>query len=139
MTSGDESESIRSRRNQGRGAATNRERIGIGLDRDVIRTRTGDGIERNRNEKGRRAESRMGPESETKAKLEPKLRTGLKSKTSAQKIVTGIRIENDTRIEIDIDRYKRKNSSSMLVQLVDINYKGKATHKKVQNNVCQAS
>ncbi|GBP18922.1 hypothetical protein EVAR_20454_1 [Eumeta japonica] len=54
----------------------------------------------------RKAELGTGPGSESKP--EPKLRTGLRPKTivkpGSESSVTGIGVENETGIEIDIDR-----------------------------------
>ncbi|GBP33460.1 hypothetical protein EVAR_23863_1 [Eumeta japonica] len=58
---------------------------------------------------GWKAESRTEPGSESKARPEFKLRTGLGSPDDGYRIksVTGIGIEKETGIQIDVDQYKR--------------------------------
>ncbi|GBP18894.1 hypothetical protein EVAR_20426_1 [Eumeta japonica] len=57
----------------------------------------------------------LGAESESIAGRKAETGTGPESESS----ITGIGVENETGIEIDIDRYKRRktHSTSMLVQL----------------------
>ncbi|GBP86276.1 hypothetical protein EVAR_56831_1 [Eumeta japonica] len=69
---------------------------------------------------------RTGPESESKARLEPNLKTGPSTITCGIKNVIEIGIESDTEAAMDIDRYKRKKNYIHAGAAAGIYYKGKS-------------
>ncbi|GBP58134.1 hypothetical protein EVAR_86296_1 [Eumeta japonica] len=89
---------------------------------------------------GRRAGAGTGPGSESKARPEPKFRTGLRSKTSGGiKTVTGIEIEMMLGLKLTLIVRKEKKIYVQAGAAAGGNYTGESFTKKCRDNVCWAS